>query len=139
MHYWYLNIFNYSPSDQNIFTNIFSLFCSIFFSKMSAFKCIFTKKNYFGPLIYSNICSNFGLKYIQIFLHEVFNLSNIFAYLFVEVLVIWIYLNICLDPFSNICSSLLYSDLIFFNVPSWYTIDSVEFLKTNYTNILLIT
>ena len=49
--------------------------------------------------IYSNICSNSGPKYIWILVSADFNLLNIFTYLFDDVLVFWIYLNICLDSF----------------------------------------
>ena len=55
--------------------------------------------------IYSNIYSNFGLKYIGIFVREDFNHSTLFAYLFDEVLVFF-YLNICSDSISHLPSSL---------------------------------
>ena len=63
---------------------------------------------HFGPQLYSNNRSNFGPKFIRIFVHEVFNLSNTLIYLFEEVLVCQIYSNICTDPFSNTRSSLLW-------------------------------
>ena len=56
------------------------LFGSIY-PKMSSFKGIYFLRR---PLIHLNIRSNFGLKYIQIFVCEDFILSNIFAYLFEE-------------------------------------------------------
>ena len=67
----------------------------------------FPTENCFGPRIYLKTYSNLGLKYIHIFVCGGFSLSNIFAFSFEEVLVFQIYLNICLDPFSNIVSSLL--------------------------------
>ena len=94
----YSSIFKYSPFDQNILANIFFLFCSNFHN-ISSSKCILFNIIYFGSKIYQNIHSNFGLKYMWIVVCEDFNLSNIFAYLFDEFWISWIYSNICSDPF----------------------------------------
>ena len=111
--YWYLNYYIidieiYSYICQNIFANIFFLFHSISPQNVS-FQVPIFHVFHIGPRIYLNICSKLCLKYIWIFVLEVFNLSNMFAYLFEEVLVFWIHSNILSSPFSNIRSSLLYT------------------------------
>ena len=61
-------------------------FKSIFPKNVSIQVPIFTVFH-FGPRISLNICPNLCLKYIWIFISEVFNPLNIFAYSFKEVLV----------------------------------------------------
>ena len=75
-------IFEYSPYDQNILEIFFS---PLIFPKLLSFKCTFFIFFVLG-LEYSIIRSNFGLKYIRIFVCEDFNLSNIFAYSFEKAL-----------------------------------------------------
>ena len=104
--YYFIDIQIYLNMNKiKVYSQIFFLFRSIFPKNISFLVHIFNIF-YFGPRQYSDICSNFSLKYIQIFVLEVFNLSNIYAYLFEKVLVFQIYLDICSEPFSKFHSSL---------------------------------